>query len=672
VFFIGGFALPGDANPPSLAQIRLDRFVSDGTANLDKNPASAWSGSQIVDFLTDQSKVFLFAYSLNLKNLVACSPNAAEVLGVKEFSIVREGNLFLRYVHDDDRFQLVNELESAIAGKRPYRVTYRWVRPDNNELRWLHCRASRVERPEGPALEGMIVDLSHEFTGYEGKFAGPDSIASVLASFPIMVFTLDRDLRIVRINRAADGSAFNFGDNEFDQNNFQVGRSLLECFKNQDNYKHYFEVLNRILDGNLKYHRARIFIDELAYNLEILPITQGESAQGLLITVSDISEVVRTERQLAEPRKTEGLRLLAAGVAHNFNNSLQTIVGHAAAIQNHPDNKELIFNSSQAILEIVSKTSSLAHQLFAEERIKANLLTPVDLNLSVMAAVNRIDNLFSSGVKIAVAFGSPPSILARDQELIEAIEAVILNAREALNGSGTISIKTFHVSLENLEVEDLPAGSYAKLSITDSGNGISASSLTRVFDPFFSTKQDAGSSRGLGLSRTFSIIRALGGAISIESLPGSGTAVSVYLPSQDRLDRPADTESSAEAMAPEILVVDDDIMVLQTMRAILKDLGYGCVAAEDYRKALNLVKAHKSDLRLVLLDALMPGMDGLALLKKIKRISKALKVIGFSGAPSELTRPMLEAGALRILRKPVDPRVLQEAIRETLEAKEAA
>lgn len=641
-----------------------------------------WSGAGLVGTLADRAGFFLFSYSPTLRSLLSWSSNAEGVLGVKDASIAREGNLFLRHVHPDDRFLLLTELEKALKGEAAYRATYRWVRPDNKEVRWLHCRASLTEQGGESLFEGVIIDLSAELTGSIGKLAGPDSISTILAAFPIMVFTLDRDLRLMRINRPSGAHSPTFGDTGFDTSQFKVGHSILDCFSDGHQRTHFQEVMNQILDGLLPSHSARVFQDNTVQSLEIVPISEQGAIEGLLCMMSDISEIVRLERQLADLQKAEGLRLLAAGVAHHFNNCLQSIIGQASVINSHPQDQQLAIQASQSIMETVNKASDLSRQLYVFEDTQRGSLTPIDVNLAVMAAANRIEDLFTSGFKVGVVFGNISRVAARQSELVEAVEAVLRNAKEAMagrdNGVGSFSIKTYEVQLRDFEVADLKAGAYAKISIFDSGQGMPEETIRRCFDPFFTTKEHdphtgislAGS--GLGLSKAFTIVREFSGSMTVESQPGLGTTISIYLPIGVPSQAPAQASLIERPQRPDILIIDDDLLVLKTISAMLQDMGYSCVTAEDYSHAVNLTKSYSHSLQLVLLDAVMPGMDGAAVLNKLKKINKDLAVIGFSGASQDQTKPLLEAGALRILRKPVDPQTLKEVVRQTLQAKQAA
>ncbi|MBN8549504.1 MAG: response regulator [Deltaproteobacteria bacterium] len=642
---------------------------------------SGGTGGDLIASLTDRADVFLFSYSPKIKSLISWSNNAEKILGVKDVAISRDGNLFLRHVHPDDRFLLLTDLEQALKGKAPYRATYRWIRPDNNEVRWLHCRAAANLKDNDQIFDGIIIDLSSEFTGSVGKIAGPDSVATILAAFPTMVFTVDSDLRLLRINRPRENFPFNFGDSAFRAEAFRIGRPILACFSDAEMRSHYEKVSRDILDGRSTYYRTRITVGETVYNLEVTPLSELDAIAGLLFIVADITEIVALERQLADLQKTEGLRLLAAGVAHNFNNALQSIIGQAAAMKSHPDKTSLVEQASQAIIDIVGRASDLTRQLFVFDDPTSKALVPVDLNLSIMAAVNRIEDLFSSGLKVAVAFGSPAPVLARQEPLSHAVEAILRNARESLSQGGSLSIKTYQVLLRDREVENLSAGAYAKLSISDSGQGMRAEARMRCFEPFFTTKERDPATglslkgEGLGLSSALNTIREFKGGITIESQAGAGTCVSIYLPIQTSTQQsaPASETLLATPTAPvDILLVDDDVMVLRTVEAILTEVGYRCAVAEDYTRALKVIKEQGKNLHLILLDAVMPGMDGATLLRQIRKLNYEVKVIGFSGAPPEHTQALLDAGALQILRKPVNPQLLKETVQQLLDTKQAA
>ncbi|MCB0339527.1 MAG: response regulator, partial [Bdellovibrionales bacterium] len=382
--------------------------------------------------------------------------------------------------------------------------------------------------------------------------------------------------------------------------------------------------------------------------------------------------------QLSQMQKAEGLGLLAAGVAHNFNNALQGILGHATILSQHSDKPEYIRRAGEAIIEIVTRSSGLASQLIAFDQKRAPRKVLLDLNLIAMSAVNRVQDVFEGGIKVAVSFGTPGMVLAESEPLVEAVEALIRNSAESLKsrvGNVTnLSIKTSQVQIRDLEFPDLRSGLYSRLTVTDSGAGMNNVAQGRCLEPFYTTKERdevtgvglQGS--GLGLSKALAVIRGFNGTIAIQSAKGVGTAVSIYLPvaQSDKSDRLTSSARFDPTLHPNILVVDDDLMVLNTIESMLKDLGYSPVSAEDGPAALSLLRSYKDSLKLVLLDAIMPGMDGATLMRELKKVHKELRVIGFSGATPEHTRPMTEAGAIAILNKPIGSAELRSAIETAL------
>lgn len=650
------------------------------TSTDNENNQRVWGNSDLIALLTSQTGIFLFAYSPKSKSLVSWSDNSELILGVKDVAIAHDANLFLRHVHSDDRFLLLNELDSALKGNSPYRATYRWLRPDNNEVSWLHCRASLVKRDDEMIFEGMIIDLSGEFTGQLNAFAGPDAISTVLAAFPTMVFTLDSDFRILRLNRPTSMFGFKFGDVLFNLDNFKIGRSIIDCFPNPLQKNQIKNILSELLEGKKNYLRSRISQEERVFSLELFPLIEKEIIEGILCVVSDVSEIVSLERELAHLHKTEGLRLLATGVSHNFNNALQSIIGHASIIRNHPKNIQLITESSQSIIETVQRASELSRQLFVQEEPSQSVLVPVDVNLAAMAAANRTEDLFTARIKVSIAFGTPAPVMANQEKLVNAFSAILKNSRESMSIGGTLSIRTYQVYLGSEEIQGLSAGSYAKITISDSGTGMTNHVKERCFDPFFTTKEkdaETGinlSGGGLGLSKAFATAREFNGLLVVETQPGFGTSISMYLPVlNSALIRVENNQPLINnAPYPDILIVDDDLMVLQTAKQILEDANYSCIVAEDSRRALALFTRYKRNLQLVLIDAIMPGIDGPTLIRRIKRINQEIKIIGFSGAPTATTDLLLEAGALQVIRKPVIPEVLKKIVRELLGNQAAA
>lgn len=677
------------------------------------NPSSsdAAGSKPLIELLASSAEFFIFSYSPQHRSLITWSENAQKILGVNDGRIARDGNLFLRHVHIDDRFQLLNDLELSLDGKAPFRATYRWIRPDRNEMRWLHCRAS-LNTPTQlnqqnlePIFEGVIFDISDELAGPLKYFSGSDSLHGVLSAIPAIVVILDEDLRITRLSSPSKNASFNFGDPGFKHGQFRVGHKFTDCINEQNLLLQIQSIADLVLNTKSGKEGFRVIENGKNYQVDIFPhlaaaeqksLQEGveEKARviGLVCLVTDISEIVQLETKVADLQRTESLRLLSAGVGHHFNNALQAIIGQASIINNHSDNINLVQDASDSIIKSSLKASELTRQLFSSIENNSEQLCPVDPNLALSEATNKVKDLFNSGFKVSFILGQIPSVLSTQVSLCSAFEAVLTNARDAIIKKQShlhhLSILTYSVELEENEVDKLSKGTYAKIAISDSGLGMAPQTLAHCLDPFFTTKETdllSGISlqgAGLGLSKAFSTIRSLGGSIRIASNPPSGSCIEIFLPAdtnreafgdhvsptnmqKHRILRTAQT-IDPEVLHPPILLVDDDQVITLTIKSMLEALNVDCVVAHNYLEAIAHMKRFEHSIELVLLDAILPATDSGLILRRIKKIKPSVSIIGFSGAAAERTKPLLAAGALEIIHKPIQISVLRDLIQKYL------
>ena len=283
-----------------------------------------------------------------------------------------------------------------------------------------------------------------------------------------------------------------------------------------------------------------------------------------------------------------------------------------------------------------------------------------------MNAVNRIEEMFASGLKISVAFGNPPVILTDRAPLERILEYTLRTLCRKEKTSELITITTYQVSIEEEEHPTLSTGTYAKLCISEESRFTNSSQTLSMVD--------SSSEEFTRFARAARLCEEIGGRMLVEQFNDGGYLVSLLFRVPDRplSHLPPPEVVKETGTRPRVLLIDDDMMVLETVQRLLINAGINCVAAEDSHKALTLAREHKESIKVVLLDALMPGMNGSHVLRKLKAIEPNFKVIGFSGAPPEITRTLLEGGAVRILRKPVEPMNLRDAITQLLDSKDEA
>lgn len=610
------------------------------------------------------------------------SENSEQVLGVAHGRIARDGNLFMRHVHEDDRYQLLNDLEAALEGNCEFRATYRWIRPDRNELRWLHCRASlSAPSTETPLFEGVILDISDELAGPLKYFSGSESLHNVLSALPGLVVMLDDELRITRLNFPATEKDFSFGDLAFSRHAFRVGQSFLGCFGDPQLIAQIQKVARALLTGERSKDTFRVHESGKNYKVDFYVQDDAhgiEHASGLVCLVTDVSDLVELERRVAGLQRMESLRLLSMGIGHHFNNALQTIIGQASVINSHAHNLDLVLSASDSIVNTALKTSELSRQLFTHVDKDSQSPGTIDPNLALTEAANSAENLFQSGFAVSVVLGQLPLIRANYELLREVFVSVLEAARDSMRenivGKKQLGIKTFTVELAESEIPALSAGRYAKIVFTAGSRNNSFQQLSRNLEvaAAFKMGQRKSASKGAQLhqelSEAINTITSLKGAIRAESAQPFGSSISIYLPSWAE-DAEAQSIQSArpatrdvQTATPRILLVDDDRIVSFSVKAMLHELGEECLTAHNYSVALSTMKKSLDSVELILLDAILQTGDSALLCKRLKRLKPSVEIVGFSGASPKQTQALLDAGASEILRKPVPLQQLRSVL----------
>ncbi|MDP6706768.1 MAG: PAS domain S-box protein [Alphaproteobacteria bacterium] len=396
---------------------------------------------------------------------------------------------------------------------------------------------------------------------------------------------------------------------------------------------------------------------------------------------SDVTAGVESERaarraaeELQQAQKMEAIGQLTGGIAHDFNNLLTVIFGNLEMLELELEGDSQRFLITEA-LEAAELGAELTDRLLAFARRQP--LEPKLLNLNDMVDGMRdlLARSLPESIQIVAELADLPCRTRVDPGQAEnAILNLAINARDAMPDGGTIRLTTTHLAVDgdyDAHHPDLTAGDYVVLSIADDGTGMSAEVLERAFEPFFTTK-DAGAGTGLGLSTIFGFAKQSGGLARIESAPGAGTTVWVYLPAAEGSREAAATRSRALAETggegETVLVVEDDERVRRITVKRLEELGYQVVVADSGPRAMEVMEA-SPDVELLFSDFVMPGgMTGADLADRLKRRHPGLKVLLTSGYadPDKLARETPE-GEVSLLRKPYSLRQLAAALRDAIE-----
>ncbi len=390
--------------------------------------------------------------------------------------------------------------------------------------------------------------------------------------------------------------------------------------------------------------------------------------------VVDASQRRALEEELRQAQKMEAVGRLAGGVAHDFNNLLTAICGYAESLHSSAPKPSQVERDSQRILDAAERAAALTRQLLAYSR--QQVLTPQlhDLTSVVDELGDMLRRLIGEHISLSVEHAQRGLLVLVDRGQIEQVVLnLALNARDAMPAGGRLAIRTELREVDAAFVSGHPqltAGLHACLSVVDDGMGMDEITRQRAFDPFFTTKEQ-GKGTGLGLSTVYGIVKQSGGAVSIDSAPGRGTQVSVYLPhvaARGAIPVARTPARRATALARGlglVLVAEDEPMVREIVTGALRSAGYEVLEAEDGEQALALAREHLNELDLLISDRVMPRLGGDALAERLHALRPALPVLLMSGyAEGEASGD--DGAATSVLDKPFTRAELLQRVSERL------
>ena len=331
---------------------------------------------------------------------------------------------------------------------------------------------------------------------------------------------------------------------------------------------------------------------------------------------SEIAERERAEASLRQSQKMEAVGQLTGGIAHDFNNMLTGIIGSLDLMRRKiaAGRTDEIDRYIDAASSSAERAASLTHRLLAFSRRQSLAPRPLDINDLVESMSPLVEHALPEQIELALAYGADlPHALADANQLENAILNLALNARDAMPEGGRLTIETSLVDADaapSATPPGLPTGQLIMVSVSDTGTGIPADLLEKVFDPFFTTKP-MGQGTGLGLSMVYGFAQQSGGEVRIDSEPGLGTSVKLYLPTTSRrVDATPQSAATIKRGAGErVLLVEDDHSVRMLVREVLQELHYAAVEIADQAAALPLLASHER-IDLMISDIGMPGING--------------------------------------------------------------
>jgi PAS domain S-box-containing protein len=383
-------------------------------------------------------------------------------------------------------------------------------------------------------------------------------------------------------------------------------------------------------------------------------------------TITDITEQRSLESQLVQAQKMDAIGKLTGGIAHDFNNLLGAVIGGLSLLER----KAVLEDEQKRILGMTKRAaeqgSDLVRRLLAFARRQKLEPRPIDIDALRLAVSDLLTHTLGGLIKIEWKIAADAWEAYVDQAQLElALVNLIINARDAMPGGGSVSVTADNRSVAGDGESGLEPGDYVRIEVRDTGTGIEPEVLEKVMDPFFTTKA-VGKGSGLGLSMVYGFAKQSNGAFRIESEVGKGTVAELWLPRAPadairEVEQPPEQSRTPMDRKLAILLVDDHIQVRSTTAALLTDLGHSVVEAEDGAEAMEVLKTRTCDFDLLISDYAMPQLSGTDFLRQAQRLCPdvpALIVTGYADAEAIGDRPK----GVAILQKPFTAVALETAI----------
>ena len=391
---------------------------------------------------------------------------------------------------------------------------------------------------------------------------------------------------------------------------------------------------------------------------------------GIVGIFKDISEQKKLEAQLLHAQKMEAIGALAGGIAHDFNNLLTGIQGYTSLMFLDMNACHPLYDKIKGIEDQVRSCAQLTKQLLGFARGGKYEVSVSNMN----DIVDKTSTMFGRTKKeISIYRKYEKDVWAVEIDRGQ-IEQVLLNmyvnAWQAMPGGGSLYLETANIILDEEFVKPyaVNAGKYVKVSIADTGIGMDEKTKERIFEPFFTTKE-LGRGTGLGLASAYGIIKGHNGIISVESEQGCGATFTIYLPASDK-ELVKEEEVTDDLIRGEgtILLVDDEDVIIDVGKESLEVLGYDVVTARSGQEAVEIFKTKNGKIDLVILDMIMPGMNGMETFDILKSMNPNIKVILSSGYSAEThSAKIMEQGCSGFIQKPYGLTDLSRKVKDVLD-----
>jgi PAS domain S-box-containing protein len=629
------------------------------------------------NILDSSSSISIVSTDLE-QNVLFWNKGAENIFGYKAEEIVGRQKIDILYP-DDETKEIVNEIRSLIVkDKKNMNKEVKQITREGRTL-WvnLNLTPSFDERGNVIGILGIGEDITERKKMDESLRESEEKYRTILESIEEGYFEADLTGNFTFLNDALCKISGYTRDELLGMNNRQytapkTAKKMYQIF----NQVYRTGKLARVMDYEIiTKDRSTKILEMSAY---LIRGSEGEPI-GFRGVVRDVTERKRAEEekktleaQLQYAQRMEALGTLAGGIAHNFNNLLMGIQGNTTLMLLGADSAHPHYENLKIIEKLVDSGSKLTKQLLGYARKGRYEIKPLSVN-RVIEETSETFSTTKKDITVHRELADNLHVVQADQGQIEQVLwNLYVNAADAMSAGGELFLKTGNVTSHDMKDKPYKAkpGNYVLVMVRDTGTGMDRKTMERIFEPFFTTKGLA-EGTGLGLASVYGMVKAHGGYIDVESKKGRGTTFSIYLPaSEKQIPEKKVTQGKIEKGHETLLLVDDEEMILEVSREILETLGYTVIQAQGGKEAIDLYRAHKDNIDMVILDMIMPDMGGGETYDQLKAINPELKALLSSGYSIDgQAKEILERGCDRFIQKPFNMKELSGKIREILDNK---
>ena len=599
------------------------------------------------------------------------SPGMNDIYEVTPEEVREDATPVFGRLHPEDRDRVSAAILESARTLVTFYCEFRVVLPRQG-LRWRWSQAQPERMPDGGTLwHGIISDITERRRAEDERLR----LSTAMEQASETVVITDAMGRIQYVNPGFTAVTGYTREEALGQN-----PRLLKSGKQDAAF--YRQLWETLAAGQTWHGRFRNKRKDGTLFTEEATISPVRDAAGEIVNYvavkRDITRELDLESQFLQAQKMEAVGRLAGGVAHDFNNMLQTILGNAELLLNDAEPDDPRVADLNEIMAAARRSADLTRQLLAFARKQTIAPKVLDLNDTIADMLKMLRRLIGEDIALTWEPAADLGPVKMDPSQLDQILAnLTVNARDAIAGVGRVHIGTGNAEFDERYCKthpDAAPGAYVMLTVSDTGCGMDPETQAHIFEPFFTTKEE-GKGTGLGLATVYGIVKQNNGFIGLESEPGKGTTFKIYLPRHaatgeeiGKQARTAPTPTGTET----VLLVEDEPSLLRLAHRLLDGLGYTVLAAEGPSQALRLAGEYTGDIHLLLTDVIMPGLSGSDLRNRLSATRPAMKCLFISGYTADVVarRGILREGT-HFIQKPFTKTALAVKLRDVLEAKAA-